>query len=102
MIEILIHDVDEALAERLRQLSIERNLPVNDVIVRALRYALGIGGEDFARRERQDIASLRGTWNANETTAFREALKAFERVEGSPLFPRGEEGAHADADRRRR
>lgn len=102
MTDILIHDVDEALAERLRQLSIERNLPVNDVIVRALRYALGQGGEDFAQRERRDIAHLRGTWNTNEATAFSEALKAFERVDGTPLFAGDENAAGADEPAQRR
>lgn len=87
MTDILIREVDEAVSERLRQLAVERNLPVNDVIIRALRYALGLGGgEDFAKRDRQDIANLRGTWNTSETAAFREALNAFERVDGNPLF----------------
>jgi hypothetical protein len=86
MTDILIREVDEAIAARVRQIAIERNLPVNDVILKALRYALGLGGEDLARSDRQDIAHLRGTWNSGETAAFREALKAFERVEGAPLF----------------
>jgi hypothetical protein len=86
MTDILIRDVDEAIAERLRQIALERNWPVNQVIVNALRFALGLGGEDLVRRDRQDIAHLRGTWNPGETAVFREALTAFERVEGQPLF----------------
>lgn len=87
MTDILIRDVDDAIAERLRQVAVERNWPVNQVIVNALRYALGLGGEDLSRRDRQDVAHLRGTWNPGETAAFRDALSAFERVPGAPLFP---------------
>jgi hypothetical protein len=102
MTDILIHEVDEAIAARVRQIAIERNLPVNDVILKALRYALGLGGEDLSRGDRQDIAHLRGTWNSGETAAFREALKAFERVEGTPLFVDGESTEAAPAAKRRK
>lgn len=86
MTDILIREVDDAIAVRLREIAVERNWPVDEVVVRALRFALGLGGEDLARRERQDIAHLRGTWNSGETEAFRQALSAFERVDGQPLF----------------
>ena len=102
MTDILIRELDEAIAERIRQIAIERNWPVNDVILHALRYAFGLGGEDFARRERQDIAHLRGTWNSGETAAFREALSAFERVDGTPLFSSDEPAVSPAAGKRRR
>jgi hypothetical protein len=89
MTDILIREVDDAIAERLRQVAVERNWPVNQVIVHALRYALGLGGEELVRRDRQDIAHLRGTWNPGETTAFRDALSAFEHMGGTPLFSDG-------------
>jgi hypothetical protein len=90
MTDILIREVDDAIAERLRQIAVERNWPVNQVIVHALRVALGLGGEELVKRDRQDIAHLRGTWNSGETAAFREALSAFEHVDGRPLFTDGE------------
>ncbi len=90
MTDILIREVDDAIAERLRQIAVERNWPVNQVILHALRVALGLGGEDLVKRDRQDIAHLRGTWNPGETAAFREALTAFERVDGQPLFSEGD------------
>ena len=96
MTDILIREVDDAIAERLRQVAVERNWPVNQVILQALRIALGLGGEELVKRDRQDIAHLRGTWNSGETAAFREALTAFERVDGQPLFSDGE--AHKDGD----
>jgi len=89
MTDILIREVDDAIAERLRQIAVERNWPVNQVVLAALRLALGLGGEELVKRDRQDIAHLRGTWNSGETAAFREALAAFEHVDGKPLFSEG-------------
>ena len=89
MTDILIREVDEAIAERVRLIAVEKNWSVNEVLLRALRYALGLGGEDLVRHDRQDIAHLRGTWNPGETAAFREALSAFEHVDGRPLFSDG-------------
>ena len=107
MTDILIREVDDAIAERLRQIAVERNWPVNQVILHALRFALGLGGEELVRRDRQDIAHLRGTWNPGETAAFREALTAFERVDGQPLFsdddpPHPQNELHKAAARRRK
>ena len=42
MTDILIREVDDAIAERLRQVAVERNWPVNQVILHALRVALGL------------------------------------------------------------
>ncbi|HVT33608.1 MAG TPA: hypothetical protein VHE32_13240 [Rhodanobacteraceae bacterium] len=89
MTDILIREVDDTIAERLRQVAVERNWSIDQVIVHALRYALGLGGEELVRRDRQDIAHLRGTWNSGETAAFREALSAFEHMGGTPLFSDG-------------
>lgn len=106
MTDILIREVDDAIAERLRQVAVERNWPVNQVILHALRVALGLGGEDLVKRDRQDVAHLRGTWNPGETAAFREALSAFERVDGQPMFSDGESPKenelHKAAARRRK
>jgi len=101
MTDILIREVDEAIAERVRLIAVEKNWSVNEVLLRALRYALGLGGEDLVRHDRQDIAHLRGTWNSGETAAFREALSAFERVEGQPLFSEGGTGKPVAPKRRK-
>lgn len=89
--DILVRNIDDVLAERIKTIARERNWSINEVIVHVLRHSLGLGGEDVARREIHDVAELRGTWNPNESAAFRKALEAFERVEGTPLF--------ADADK---
>jgi hypothetical protein len=84
--DILVRNIDDTLAERIKTIARERNWSINDVIVHILRHSLGLGGEDVSHREIHDVAQLRGTWNPNESAAFRKALEAFEQVEGTPLF----------------
>lgn len=86
MADILVRNIDEAVAERIKSIARERNWSINEVIVYVLRHSLGLGGEDVVRRELQDVAVLAGTWGPNETAAFRTALEAFERIDGTPLF----------------
>ena len=86
MPDILVRNIDDALAERIKTIARERNWSINEVIVHVLRYSLGFGGEDVVRREIHDVAELGGTWNPKESAAFRKALEAFENLEGTPLF----------------
>ena len=86
MTDILIREVDDAIAERLRQIAVERNWPVNQVIVNALRYALGLGGEDLRDATGRTSRIFAAPGIPSETAAFREALSAFEHVDGTPLF----------------
>jgi len=84
--DILVRNIDEAIAERVKVLARERNWSINEVIVHLLRHSLGLGGEDLVHREIHDVAVLAGTWDPKESAAFRTALEAFEKVEGKPLF----------------
>ena len=86
MPDILVRNIDDALAERIKTIARERNWSINEVIVHVLRHSLGFGGEDVVRREIHDVAELGGTWNPKESAAFRKALEAFEGLEGTPLF----------------
>ncbi|MGH8040927.1 MAG: FitA-like ribbon-helix-helix domain-containing protein [Rudaea sp.] len=86
MPDILVRNIDEAVAERIKTIARERGWSINEVIVHVLRHSLGFGGEDIVRREIHDVAELGGTWNPQESTAFRKALEAFERIDGEPLF----------------
>ncbi|HZP68055.1 MAG TPA: hypothetical protein VFB32_17260 [Rudaea sp.] len=87
MPDILVRNIDQAVAERIKAIARERNWSINEVIVYVLRHSLGFGGEDLARRDvHHDIAVLSGTWDSREADAFRNALEAFERLEGKPLF----------------
>lgn len=84
--DIVIHNVAEAIRERLDQVASDLGWQTDEVVEQALRYALGLSGESLVRRERRDIARLRGVWNSDETAMFDDALTAFERLDGRPLF----------------
>src|SRR5262249_44449600 len=84
--DILVRNIDDAIAERIKLLARERNWSINEVIVHLLRHSRGRGGEALAHREIHDVAVLAGTWKPNESSAFREAVEAFEKVQGKPLF----------------
>lgn len=88
MPDILVRNIDDAMAERIKAIARERNWSINEVIVYILRHSLGLGGEDIVRRPRdiQDVAVLAGTWDPTEAAAFRTALEEFEKVDGQPLF----------------
>jgi hypothetical protein len=90
--DIVIRNVDEAIRERLDQVATELGWQTDEVVEQALRYALGLSGESLVRRERRDIARLRGIWNSDETAMFDDALDAFERLDGRPLFSEGDGG----------
>jgi hypothetical protein len=91
--DILIRNVDAAIAERLDQIAGELDWSTDEVIVHGLRYALGLGGESLVHRDRRDIAHLRGVWNPDETAIFDDALSAFEHIDGRPLFSDTDAGA---------
>ena len=84
--DILVRNIEDSVAERIKAIARERNLSINEVILHVLRHSLGLGGEDFSRRDAHDVAVIGSTWDAGETAAFRTALEAFERVDGQPLF----------------
>ena len=85
MPDILVRNIDNAIAERIKVLARERNWSINEVIVHLLRHGLGLGGEDLVHREVHDVAELAGTWKPTESSAFREAVEAFKKIEGKPL-----------------
>ncbi|MEO7430677.1 MAG: hypothetical protein ABIR62_01255 [Dokdonella sp.] len=102
--DIVIHNVDDAIRERLDQVANELGWQTDEVVEQALRYALGLSGESLVRRERRDIARLRGVWNSDETAMFDDALDAFERLDGRPLFSDAEgagKGSPATTARRK-
>lgn len=90
MPDILVRNIDDAIAERIKAIARERDWSINEVIVHVLRHSLGLGGEEVAQREIQDVAVLGGTWGPGETSAFRNALEAFEQIDGKPLFTQPE------------
>lgn len=88
MPDFMLRGIDGELAERIKTIARDRKWALNDVILHLLRQALGLTEEDISSRGmRGDIATLGGTWAADEAAAFREALEAFEvlPVEELPL-----------------
>lgn len=86
MAELNIKNIDQATFERMRTVADERGWSMNELAVRALRYAIGMSNEHLFGEDRQDIATMRGVWNQNENQAFREAMDAFRQVESGPTF----------------
>jgi hypothetical protein len=84
--DILVRNIEEVVAERIKLIARERDWSINEVIIHVLKRGLGFEGEDIFHREMHDIAVLSGTWDSRETAAFRSAVEAFERRDGQPLF----------------
>lgn len=87
MPDIVVRHIEDAMAERIKSLARERQWSINDVILHALRYGLGMGGDVFAVHEQEfrGVARLGGTWDASETEAFQEALNALASAEPDAL-----------------
>jgi len=94
--DFVLRNIDDTVAERIKTLARERKCSINEIIMGLLRQGLGLGGNDFVQREIQDVARLGGTWDPNEADAFRNALNAFERVDGRPLFSDNSKAASKD------
>lgn len=87
MPDILVRNIEEIVAERIKAIARERQWTINEVILQLLHESLGfVAGDETFRREMHDIAVLAGTWDQRETAAFRSAVEAFEKVDGQPLF----------------
>lgn len=77
MPDIVVRHIDDSMVERIKAVARERKWSINDVIIDAMRNGLGLDGEKLAGvREFRSIANLAGTWKADETAAFEEALEA--------------------------
>ncbi len=79
MPDIVVRHIDDITADRIKTLARERRWSINDVVLHALRAGLGLAAADSAGErdyEVHDIAHLTGTWCADETAAFQEAMDA--------------------------
>lgn len=79
MPDFLIRDIDAKLAERIKTMARDRGWPINDVILHLLKQSLGLV-EPEPPKEPGDIARLTGAYQAPESDAFLEALKALESL----------------------
>ncbi len=76
MADFLLRDIDERVAERIKEIARQRGWPLNDVILDLIKQALGLSEPEPAP-EPGDIARLIGAWDDAETRAFKEAMQAF-------------------------
>jgi hypothetical protein len=79
MADFLLRDIDERVAERIKEMARQRGWPLNDVILHLVKQALGLSEPDPPAVP-GDIARLLGTWDDDETRAFNEAMSAFDRL----------------------
>ncbi|GAB2665187.1 hypothetical protein GCM10027193_19050 [Arenimonas aestuarii] len=75
MADFLLRDIDERIAERIKEMARQKGWPLNDVILHLLKQSLGIIEPEPAP-EPGDIARLTGSWNDDESRAFAEAMEA--------------------------
>ena len=74
MPDILVRNIEEVIAERIKAIAREREWSINDVIVHLLRQGLGRGRRRYLSPRNDDIAVIGGTWDSRETKAFRSAV----------------------------
>ena len=76
MADFLLRDIDERVAERIKEMARQKGWPLNDVILHLVKQALGLSEPDPAPVP-GDIARLMGAWDDAEARAFKEAMSAF-------------------------
>jgi hypothetical protein len=76
MADFLLRDIDERVAERIKEMARQKGWPLNDVILNLLKQALGLA-EPEAPPVPGDIARLAGAWGDDEAKAFEAAMQAF-------------------------
>lgn len=75
MADFLLRDIDERVAERIKEMARQKGWPLNDVILLLIKQALGLAEPEPAPVP-GDIARLTGSWNDDESRAFQEAMAA--------------------------
>jgi hypothetical protein len=92
--DIVVRHIDEALAERIKDLALARKWSLNDVILHALRHGLGMASSDpFTGREVEFGRQMGAGLNAGEDHAFSEALAALADVPASQFARKPEDDA---------
>ena len=76
MADFLLRDIDERVAERIKELARQKGWPLNDVIMHLVKQALGLAEPDPPPVP-GDIARLTGAWKDEESKAFEAAMRAF-------------------------
>ena len=78
MPDFLVRDIDAQTADRIKRIARERGWPINDVILRLLKEALGMSEPEPPLPG--DIARLSGAWQDEESKIFEEAMREFQKL----------------------
>ena len=86
MADFLLRDIDDRVANRVKELARQKGWPLNDVLLLLVKQALGMAEPDPAPIP-GDIARLNGAWNEDESRAFMEAMNSFtELPDDAPAY----------------
>lgn len=85
MADILLRDVDAGMVERIKEVARERDWPIHDVLLFALKRGLGII-EPEPPKVPGDIARLAGSFEDAESRAFNEALAALKGLDNDQAY----------------
>jgi hypothetical protein len=97
MADFLLRDIDDKVAERIKELARQRGWPLNDVILHLVKQALGLAEPDPPAVP-GDIARLMGAWDDAESRAFQEAMSSFNSLpDDAPSYMFDEEGNRQNA-----
>jgi hypothetical protein len=82
MPDFTVRGIDNAMAERIKELARAKNWSINDVVLDLLAQSLKMkpAAVDEPVADHKDVALLAGTWGNDEAAAFRAALEAFEQL----------------------
>mgnify|MGYP000294104266 CR=1 FL=1 len=92
MADFLLRDIDDRVANRVKELARQKGWPLNDVLLLLVKQALGMAEPDPAPIP-GDIARLNGAWNEDESRAFMEAMNSFtELPDDAPAYITNKDG----------
>lgn len=102
MADFLLRDIDERVAERIKEMARQKGWPLNDVILLLIKQALGLVDPEPAPVP-GDIARLNGAWNDDEARAFQEAMTAMTSLpDDAPAYMGEERRLQSGGDRRKK
>jgi hypothetical protein len=77
--DFLLRDIDERVANRVKEIARQKGWPLNDVLLHLIKQSLGYVEPEPAPVP-GDIARLNGAWNDDESRAFMEAMNSFSQL----------------------
>lgn len=93
MPDFTVRGIDNAVAERIKDIARARNWAINDVMIDLLKQALNMNPatrtDSDVVQDPKDVALLAGTWGTDEAAAFRAALDALEQIPAEVTVPAG-------------